>query len=79
MLQTVHAIYKNEKLIFADRTLIPENGSEVIITFIDKSPPETILKTDLVQELRGRGKGENLVQRLLQSRREERDRDEGNR
>ncbi len=75
-LQTVRAIYREDKLIFSDRTIVPENGEEVIITFIGKSQSETIIKTDPIQELRGRGKGENLVQKLLLSRREDRKQDE---
>jgi len=73
-LQTVHAIYKDEKLIFTDRSTLPENGVEVIITFINKSKPAPVLATDPIRDLRGRGRGENLVHRLLKSRSEDRER-----
>ncbi|RLF67354.1 MAG: hypothetical protein DRN30_00065 [Thermoplasmata archaeon] len=70
-LQTVRAIYKDKQLIFADRNLVPENGAEVVITFINTLGPEIMLEADPIRELRGRGKGEKLVERLLQSRRED--------
>ncbi len=60
-LQTAHAIYKDEKLIFADKDNIPENGAEVIITFINKSKPAPVLATDPIRDLRGRGKGEKFA------------------
>ncbi|MDM8548958.1 hypothetical protein QUF72_02725 [Desulfobacterales bacterium HSG2] len=78
-LQTVRAIYKDQRLIFADRNLVPENGAEVVVTFINKLQSKIMLKGDPISELRGRGKGEKLVERLLLSRREDQKRDGYNR
>ena len=43
---------------------------EVVITYLEQSQESDISTT--LQALRGRGKGENLVERLLQSRQEDR-------
>jgi hypothetical protein len=75
-LQTVRAIYKNGNLIFADPTLAPVDGAEVVVTFLKESQREIALKVDPIQALRGRGKGEGLVGKLLQSRQKDREKDE---
>lgn len=77
-LQTVRAIYKNGGLVFADPTLTPRDGTEVVVTFLDQSRREMISEADPLQALRGRGKGEGLVEKLLQSRRQDREQDEQN-
>ena len=68
-LQTVRAMYRNGGLIFADPALTPGDGTEVIVTFQETArPAEAVPEMDPVQALRGRGKGDMLVERLLQSR-----------
>ena len=71
-LQTARAIYEDGRLIFADPRLVPGDGAEVLVTFLW----EVIPKADPIQALRGRGKGEDLVEKLLQSRQEDRELDE---
>ena len=77
MLKAVRAIYKEGKLIFADEEMAPKDGAEVIITFLEDSN-ESVPEIDAIVALRGRGKGEKLVEKLLQSRREDLERDERN-
>jgi len=71
-----------EKLKLLDPEQIPE-----VYNFIERlaekerKKPKLVSTTardqkDPIQALRGRGKGERLVERLLQSRREDRNRDE---
>jgi predicted GNAT family acetyltransferase len=79
-LQSVRAIYKKDgTLVFADPGLVPKEGVEVIVTYLEKSEMATVHSADLIRSLRGRGKGEKLVERLLQSRQEDREYDERNR
>ena len=78
-LQAVRAIYKDKTLIFADPELAPQDGTEVIVTFLGRDHTGTVPGVDPIQALRGRGKGEKLVDKLLQSRREDRERDERSR
>jgi hypothetical protein len=75
-LQTVRAVYQSGNLIFTDPTLAPKDGTEVVVTFVEKLPTDVDSGVDPIQALRGRGKGEKLVEKLLQSRREDRERDE---
>jgi hypothetical protein len=75
MLKAVRAIYKEGKLIFADEKTAPKDGTEVIVTFLEDSN-ESVPKIDAIAALKGRGKGERLVEKLLQSRREDLERDE---
>ena len=75
-LQTVHAIYKDGTLVFANPELAPKDGTEVVVTFLEGVQTEVISTVDPIQALRGRGKGERLVERLLQSRREDRESNE---
>mgnify|MGYP006291519645 CR=1 FL=1 len=75
-LQTVRAIYKNGGLIFVDPTLAPMDGAEAVLTFLKDSEREVALEVDPIQALRGRGKGEGLVEKLLQSRQKDREKDE---
>jgi len=74
-LQTARAIYEDGRLIFADPRLVPD-GAEVVVTFLWEFEKDVIPKVDPIQALRGRGKGEGLVEKLLQSRREDRELDE---
>jgi hypothetical protein len=75
-LQAVHAIFKNGRLIFADPNLMPGNGSEVLVTYLVRPTKKSITDSDPIVSLRGRGKGERLVEKLLKSREEDRNRDE---
>ena len=34
-LRTVHAMFKNGMLIFADPTLVPQDGTEVVVTYFE--------------------------------------------
>jgi hypothetical protein len=75
-LQVVRAIYKNGALIFTQPELTPRDGTEVILTYLDEGSVEDHHLVDPIQALRGRGKGERLVEKLLESRREDRERNE---
>ena len=76
-LQSVHAVYRKEgPLILADPERAPKDGAEVVVTFLEEPRGELVFGVDPIQALRGRGKGEGLVERLLQSRREDREGDE---
>ena len=76
-LQVVRAIYKDGALIFAQPELTPKDGTEVVVTYLEDNGAEEGSKIEPIHALRGRGKGEQSVERLLQSRREDRERDEG--
>jgi len=69
--QTAQAIYTNGKFIFADPAYTPRSGTEVVVTYVVQNENVTIANT--LKTLRGRGKGENLVEKLLQMRREDRE------
>jgi len=74
--QAVRAIYKDGRLIFADPTLAPKGVTEVLVTYLEEFHPGMVRREDLIHALRGRGKGERLVERLRQARQEDRERDE---
>ena len=78
-LQTVRAVYKDGALVFAEPRLAPRDGMEVVVSFVEEFRKDAVPKVDPLQALRGRGKGERLVERLLQSRREDQERDERSR
>jgi hypothetical protein len=73
-LQTTQAIYANGKLIFLDPELAPRDGMEAVATFLED--PQGLTISNTIQALRGRGRSEKLVERLLQSRQEDRAHDE---
>jgi hypothetical protein len=75
-LHTVHAIFKNGALIFADPTLVPQDGTEVVVTYFEAPRDERPRGVDPLRALRGRGKSERLVEKLFQARREDREHDE---
>jgi hypothetical protein len=75
-LQAVHAIYENGRLIFTDPDMAPINGSEVLVTYLVRASKKTSGNIDPILKLRGRGKGERLVEKLLKSRHEDRNHDE---
>jgi len=78
-LQTVRAVYKDGALVFVEPRLAPRDGMEVVVTFVEEFRKDAVPNVDPLQALRGRGKGERLVERLLQSRREDQERDEQSR
>lgn len=51
-LKTVHAVYKNGTLIFANPELAPRDGAEVVITFLEEFQTEGISGVDPIQSLR---------------------------
>jgi hypothetical protein len=75
-LRTVHAICKEGVLIFADPALVPHDGTEVVVTYFEAPQAEAPHGGDPLRTLRGRGKGERLVAKLLQARREDSEHDE---
>ena len=77
-LHAVHAIFKEGVLVFADPALAPKDGTEVVVTYFEAPQTEASRGVDPLRTLRGRGKGERLVEKLLQARREDREHDERN-
>lgn len=75
-LHAVYAIFNDGSLVFADPALAPNDGAEVVVTYAEESHTEASLEADPLQALRGRGKGEQLVEKLLQTRREDQAHDE---
>jgi len=71
MLKATYAIYKKGRLAFTDEQTVPEDGTRIIVIFL-----EEMGGTDPIKALRGRGKGERLVEKLLKSRREDLEADE---
>jgi len=70
MLKATYAIYKKGRLTFTDGGSVPKDGTRVIVIFSEEG------EIDPIKALRGRGKGERLVERLLESRREDLEADE---
>ncbi len=75
-LQVVRAIYKGGALIFPQPELTPRDGTEVVLTYVEETEKEVKPTADPIRALRGRGKGEHLVEKLLQSRRKDQQHDE---
>ncbi len=75
-LQAARATHKDGRLIFADPGVVPRDGTEVVVTFVGESEKDVSPGEDPIRALRGRGKGEDLVEKLLASRREDKERDE---
>ena len=75
MIRAVRAIYKKRRLTFLDETVVPKDGAEVIVTFTDDTN-DRIPVDEAIKALRGRGKGEGLLEELLKSRREDLEKDE---
>lgn len=74
-LKTVRAVYKENTLIFEDEALVPQDGTEVVVTYAEEERARDISAQQALHALRGRGKGENLVEQLLESRRKDREQD----
>jgi len=77
MIKAARAIYKRGRLTFFDKTEIPKDGTEVVVTFTDDIS-DKIPVDEAIKALRGRGKGERLVEKLLESRREDLEKDDKN-
>jgi hypothetical protein len=77
-LHAVHAIFKDGILVFADPALAPKSGTEVVVTYVEEFPTKAPSNGDPLGALRGRGKGERLVEKLLQFRRADQEHDERN-
>lgn len=67
-LHAVHAVFKNGALIFADPTCVPPDGTEVVVTYCEAPHAEPPHDVDPLRALRGRSKGERLVEKLLRAR-----------
>ena len=74
--QKVNAIYKDGKLLFSKPELAPRDGTEVVVTFVRESPKDKIPQLEALQSLRGRGRGEGLVKKLLAARKLDREREQ---
>ena len=70
MLTAVPAICKEGKIVFANVRMVPKYETQVIVAFLENSK-KNALKIDPITSLRGHGKGEKLVEKLLQSRKED--------
>ena len=70
-LQAVRAVYKGGTLIFTNPEFTPKDGTEVMVTYLEEERAEDVSRQDPLLALRGRGKGERLVERLLQARQED--------
>ena len=77
-LQAVRAVYKSGTLIFINPACTPKEGTEVMVTYLEEERTEGVSRQDPLLALRGRGKGGRLVERLLQARQEDTQRDEAN-
>jgi hypothetical protein len=74
-LQVVRAIYQRGTLIFAQPELTPRDGTEVVLTYVEETAKEEPSIADPIRALRGRGKGQRLVEKLILSRQEDTQRD----
>jgi hypothetical protein len=79
-LQAARAIYRDGLLLFDDPAQAPSGATEVLVTYAEEFPEtERDYRVGALAALRGRGKGEQLVKRLLQARREDREQDDRDR
>lgn len=70
-LKTAFANYQKGKLIFRQPDVQIQDGSEVVVAYIENLPTQKQEKLSILKLLRGRGKGEDLVEKLLLSREED--------
>lgn len=66
---------KKGRLIFLDKAILPKDGTEVTVIFKDDTD-DKISFEEAIKALRGRGKGEGLLEKLLKMRKEDREKDE---
>gem|GEM_PF-1293514 len=79
-LQAARAIYRDGLLLFDDPAQAPSGATEVLVTYAEEfSETGRDYRAGALEALRGRGKGEQLVERLLQARREDREQDDRDR
>jgi hypothetical protein len=79
-LQAARAMYRDGLLLFDDPAQAPSGATEVLVTYAEEFPEtERDYRAGALEALRGRGKGEQLVKRLLQARREDREQDDRDR
>lgn len=79
MIREARAIYKKGRLIFFDKTVAPKDGTEVTVVFAeDIKEKNKISEMDAINALDGRYKGEDMLEKLLELRREDREHDERN-
>ena len=71
LLKTAFANYRKGNLIFHQPDVQIQNGSEVVVAYIEKRPTQKQEKLSILKLLRDRGRGEDLVGRLLLSRQED--------
>lgn len=73
-LQTAYAIYSQGQLIFDAAAQPPADGTEVVITYVVENSSRTMNDyRAALRAFRGRAKGEQLTQKLLASRQQDRD------
>ncbi len=77
MIREARAIYKKGRLIFLDKTILPKDGTEVTVTFKDDKD-DKLSGLEAIEALDGRYKGEDMLEKLLELRREDREHDERN-
>ena len=62
------AVYRAGRLDFTEPARPPQEGSEVLVTFVEEAPAAEAPGLCALRLLRGRGKGEGLVEKLLLQR-----------
>lgn len=71
--RSVRAVYRAGRLDFTEPERPPQEGAEVLVTFVEEGPAAEAPALRALRLLRGRGKGEGLVAQLLLERERERD------
>ena len=72
--RSVRAVYRAGRLDFTAPERPPQEGAEVLVTFVvEEGPAAEAPALRALRLLRGRGKGEGLVEKLLLEREREQD------
>lgn len=71
--RSVRAVYRAGRLDFTAPERPPREGAEVLVTFVEEAPAAEAPGLRALRLLRGRGKGEELVEKLLLEREREQD------
>jgi len=71
-MQTVHAKYRHRRLAFQGRAPAIPDGADVMVVFSAQMTDPGCEEPDAVALLRGRAKGEQITEKLLEARREDR-------